>query len=63
MNTDNFNKIIIILLSIAIILTSAGGFLDIQERKEVPIITKEHAWNDGLFLVVFAIALILFFRI
>ena len=39
---------------VALIATGLGGALDIIEKGSI---TKEHAWNDGLFLMLFAIFL------
>jgi len=39
---------------VALIATGLGGALDIIENGRI---TKEHAWNDGLFLMLFAIFL------
>ncbi len=49
--------IAIFLLFLAIMMTGLGGSLDILTHNLQ--ITKEHAWNDGIFLVTFAIALLL----
>jgi hypothetical protein len=47
----------IVLLFIAVLMTGLGGLLDIVQHDFR--ITREHSWNDGLFLVVLAIALLL----
>jgi hypothetical protein len=50
-------QIAITLIVIAIIMTSVGGLTDFLQNDYR--ITKRHAWNDGIFLVMLAIALIL----
>lgn len=44
------------LVFIALLVTGIGGALDIAEKKTI---TKEHLWNDGLFLMLFAVFLAL----
>jgi len=51
------NELSIILVTIGILFTCIGGILDISEtssdmsEKKNSIISKEHFWNDGIFLV------------
>ena len=45
-----------IVVLVAVIATGLGGALDIIENGKI---TKEHAWNDGLFLILLAIFLAL----
>lgn len=47
----------IVLLVAAVLMTSLGGLIDIVQNDFR--ITREHGWNDGLFLVVLAIALLM----
>lgn len=47
----------IVLLVAAVLMTGLGGMLDMVKNDFR--ITREHSWNDGLFLVVVAIALLL----
>lgn len=47
----------IVLLVAAVLMTGLGGLIDIV-RNDFRI-TREHSWNDGLFLVVLAIALLM----
>ena len=42
---------------LAIISTAIGGWADIT--KKPGIISKKHAWNDGLFLILAAIFLLI----
>ena len=48
----------VILLTIAFILTGFAGMMDMSYNQFQ--ITRQHAWNDGLFLGIIAIALLLF---
>jgi hypothetical protein len=50
--------IAILLLVIAFLLTGFGGLRDMLSSDYR--ITKEHAWNDASFLVLVAIAVLLF---
>lgn len=45
-----------ILVLIALVATGLGGALDMIENGSI---TKEHAWNDGLFMMLLAIFLAL----
>ena len=45
-----------ILVLIALVATGLGGALDMIENGRL---TKEHAWNDGLFMMLLAIFLAL----
>jgi hypothetical protein len=47
----------IVLLVAAVLMTGLGGLIDILQHDFS--ITREHSWNDGMFLVVLAIALLL----
>jgi hypothetical protein len=48
----------IILLVVAFLLTGLAGLMDMSYNQFQ--ITREHAWNDGLFLGIVAIALLIF---
>lgn len=48
----------IVLLVIAAILTGIGGWLDLYGQTALQF-TKQHAWNDGLFLAIVAVFLLL----
>lgn len=48
----------ILLAGIAILLTGIGGFLDAWKENEI-LISKQHAWHDGMFILVFAIFLLI----
>ncbi len=54
MNRTNW-MLVLSILSLAIILTAAGGLLDIQESGTL---TKQHLWNDGLFLAILAVGIV-----
>jgi hypothetical protein len=45
-----------ILVLVALVATGIGGALDMIENGGI---TKEHAWNDGLFMILLAIFLAL----
>ena len=47
----------IVLLLIAVTMTGLGGLMDMIQHDFR--ITRDHSWNDGLFLVVLAIALLM----
>lgn len=49
--------IIIILTIIALVLTGIGGWLDLTDSQLSLHFTSQHAWNDGLFLMLVAILL------
>jgi hypothetical protein len=51
--------IAIVLAIVAVILTTIGGSLDAWRRGEL-VISKQHAWNDGTFLMLAAIFLMHF---
>jgi hypothetical protein len=48
----------IILLVVAFLLTAFAGLMDMSYNQFQ--ITRQHAWNDGLFLGIVAIALLIF---
>lgn len=50
----------LLLLVVSVLLTTLGGWMDMTGRKKIFGISKKHAWNDALFLVVFTIAILLY---
>lgn len=48
-------------LLLAFALTAVGGWSDLLGRPFV--VTKQHAWNDGIFLVLVGIFLLLLARV
>ena len=52
-------QVAIVLLIIAAILTGIGGWLDLSGSESTLHLTKQHAWNDGLFLAIVAVFLLL----
>ncbi len=42
------------LIIIAIILQSLGGYLDISSQNAFGPVTKNHLWNDAMFVLVLA---------
>ncbi len=55
MKRDYLNYAFIVFI-IAILFTAYGGYLDYQENSTI---TKEHFWNDGQFLAIAGIGLLL----
>ena len=47
----------IVLILVAVLMTGLGGLMDMIQHDFR--ITREHSWNDGLFLVILAIALLM----
>lgn len=47
-----------LLVIIAMLLTGFGGIVDMFNPPLTIRVTKEHAWNDGIFLVLVAIFLV-----
>lgn len=59
----------LLLVCLGILFTAIGGFLDMSRRNRYNrynryddrlCISKQHFWNDGLFLVLLAIFIILY---
>ena len=48
-----------IIMSVAILMTGVGGMMDSWKGDGMLRITSHHAWNDGLFLAVLAVFLLL----
>lgn len=51
-------QVAVVLLIIATLLTGIGGWLDMYGQSALQF-TKQHAWNDGLFLAIVAVFLLL----
>ena len=55
----------LILMSIAVAFTVLGGILDVlrvnESGEHYAVITRDHAWHDGMFLLLLAIALVIAF--
>lgn len=49
--------IILVITIIALVLTGVGGWLDLTKSEFSLQFTKEHAWNDAIFLMLLAILL------
>ncbi len=56
-----FFTIAILCIVVALIATGMGGWSDMLGRPFV--ISKEHAWNDGIFMVLLAIFFLLLSRV
>ncbi len=52
----DYLKFAFVVFIIAIAFTAYGGYLDFQENSTI---TKEHFWNDGQFLAIAGIGLLL----
>ena len=54
----------ILLILIGMIFTGVGGYMDITGKDEINIkslkITKKHLLNDGIYVTILAIALLVF---
>lgn len=48
----------IFLIVLGIIFTSIGGILDISGKDDLKI-SKKHFWNDGTYVTILAVALLL----
>jgi hypothetical protein len=46
----------LILMTVAIVLTGLGGTLDMYSNREI---TKKHIWNDGVFMGILAVFILL----
>ena len=57
------NIILFILIILSISFTIVGGYLDFTNQSNFYNISKEHFWNDGLFLLGIAIIFIHFCEI
>jgi hypothetical protein len=43
-----------VLVVLALLLTAIGGYLDLMKKDELLGITKQHYWNDGMFVILLA---------
>jgi hypothetical protein len=54
-------KILIVLsylaFALSLVMTGIGGLLDITEQDRIGFVSRQHAWHDGLYLLVVAIFL------
>ena len=50
-------NIAIVLAFLSIVSTGLGGWIDMTNRPV--IISREHAWNDGIYVVLLAILLVM----
>jgi hypothetical protein len=56
-------SLISILVVIALLMQGIGGWLNMTGQESTVLrITSEHAWNDGMFLLVFAILITVLYR-
>lgn len=47
----------VVVLILSVMMTGLGGLMDIADEKRIGYLSKKHAWNDGLYLAVVAVAL------
>jgi len=52
MKVANFVPVLVVL---ALLLTAIGGSLDILKKDEFMGLSKDHYWNDGVFVLLLAI--------
>lgn len=52
-------EFIMVLIFVAIVLQSLGGYLDMSGRHSIGPMTKHHLWNDAMFVLVLAGVLLL----
>ncbi len=48
------------LLFISITMTALGGWLDMTGQESIGCVTKQHLWNDGLYLLLLLLVFKLF---
>ena len=61
MYKQEFTLFAILLFVFALILTALGGWSDMMGRPF--LVTKQHAWNDGIFLMLAGIFFLLLARV
>ncbi len=61
MNKSFFVNVAILCIVVALIATGMGGWSDMLGRSFY--ISKQHAWNDGIFMVLLAIFFLLLARV
>ena len=52
---DSKRRLAIVALGLSLIMTGAGGYIDMTGRN-IYTLTREHAWNDGLYLALVSVA-------
>ena len=58
-NKSHLRMLAIGALIMSMVLTGVGGLIDMTGGDRLYSISKQHAWNDGLYLVLASIALAL----
>jgi hypothetical protein len=56
-----FFSLAILSMILALVGTALGGYLDMFGKPVV--ITKQHAWNDGIFMILLAIFFLILSRV
>jgi surface polysaccharide O-acyltransferase-like enzyme len=59
MKMETYRIIALILVLLGMVFTSMGGWKDMTLNKQI---TKQHYWNDGTYLTVLAIFILLYFH-
>ena len=54
---SDFRMLAVITLILSGLFTGLGGYMDMTKRKAIWGLSKKHAWHDGLYLAIVAIAL------
>lgn len=58
-NKNSVKTLALCSLLLSITLTGLGGLMDIADEKRIGYISKKHAWNDGMYLAIVSVALLL----
>lgn len=61
MYTRELTFVAVVLFLLSLILTGLGGWSDMMGRPF--LVTKQHAWNDGIFLMLAGIFVLLLARV
>jgi hypothetical protein len=56
----NYKKVIYFLLIMSLIMTMMGGYCDMTNTDKIWIVSKEHFWNDGLYLLVLTVLIAIY---
>ena len=54
---SDFRLLAIFALILSGVLTGVGGYMDMTGQKRICGLSKKHAWHDGLYLAIVAVAL------
>lgn len=63
MRTNLALGLISVLVIVALLMQGLGGWMNLTGKESTVVrITSEHAWNDGMFLLVLAILIAILYR-